>query len=158
MLRVVEVGVNTFRCCDSRMPQELLDILHGNTRMPKHCGTGVSKVMESDDSEMILLEEFLKSPCDPVDLISFAILPDEDVVVVLVVVHLAKGLLPFLLFGLHIEEHVLDDSGWIKRKGSKGLLGLRRIIGDLHPSSIDDGFGDHVLDGEFCTGSRWRPI
>lgn len=92
------------------MSQELLDVFHRNTGVSKHRGAGMSQIMEPDDSEVILLEELLEGSSDPVDLVSLPVLPNEDAVVVLMVVHLAEGLLPFLLLRLHIKEHILGNA------------------------------------------------
>ena len=53
--------------------------------------------METDHSQIVLLEELLERPGRPVDFVSLPVLPNEDIVVVSVVARPPEGLLPLLL-------------------------------------------------------------
>ena len=90
------MSVDAFRRRYCRMAQELLDVLHRDPGMPTHRRAGVTQVMETDHSQIVLLEELLERPGHPVDFVSLPILPNEDIVVVSVVARPPEGLLPLL--------------------------------------------------------------
>ena len=71
--------------------------------------------MESDRSQIVFFKELLERPCYSVDFVSLPVLPNEDIVVVSVVVHISEGLLPLLLLRPHGKRHVLNDARGIER-------------------------------------------
>ncbi len=148
MLGVIEAGIDAFCCGDRGMPKELLDVLHRDSGMPEHRRAGMTQVMETDHSQFVLLEELFECPCHPVDFVPFPILPNEDIVVVFVVVHPSEGLLPLLLLCLHVEQHVLDDAHGVERRCPERFLRLGGVVCYFFPFPVHDGFADRVLDGE----------
>lgn len=53
---VVQVAVEICRYVVGRVPQPLLDLLHGNPACQKQAGTGMSQVMETDLFEVMLFD------------------------------------------------------------------------------------------------------
>ena len=80
--------------------------------------------METDHSQIVLLEELLERPGHPVDFVSLPVLPNEDIVVVSVVARPPEGLRPLLLLRLRVEQHALDDAHGIERQCPERFLRL----------------------------------
>ncbi len=102
--------------------------------------------MESDHSEVVLLEELLERPRDPVNPVPRLVLSDVDVVVELVVVNPPKGFLPLLLLRLHVEKYVLDGAHRIERQCQERFLRLGGVVRYLDPFAVRDCFGCRVLN------------